>query len=202
MFHAHSMTPAAARFSAACDVVLAITRPDGEPMTEHDWHSGYATTLGVYLNGEGIQVIHQPAAHTDGDTIVFFRRGDVIATGDIIHKRMQHEAGRQQLSQANSILYFFSGPTLELAERARQYAGRAGALAAEPARTHVGVDLHASATATVSSQFRAWPAGSGMRRTGFIGMPGSKTTSLSPATPRLDDATTMVARLNKLLESV
>jgi cyclase len=36
------------------------------------------------LNGEGIQVIHQPAAHTDGDTIVFFRRGDVIATGDII----------------------------------------------------------------------------------------------------------------------
>jgi cyclase len=38
----------------------------------------------MYLNGEGIQVIHQPAAHTDGDTIVFFRRGDVIATGDII----------------------------------------------------------------------------------------------------------------------
>jgi cyclase len=38
----------------------------------------------MYLNGEGIQVIHQPAAHTDGDTVVFFRRGDVIATGDII----------------------------------------------------------------------------------------------------------------------
>ena len=38
----------------------------------------------MYLNGEGIQVIHQPAAHTDGDTIVFFRRGDVIASGDII----------------------------------------------------------------------------------------------------------------------
>jgi cyclase len=38
----------------------------------------------MYLNGEGIQVIHQPAAHTDGDTIVFFRRGDVIATGDLI----------------------------------------------------------------------------------------------------------------------
>ncbi len=38
----------------------------------------------MYLNGEGIQVIHQPAAHTDGDTIVFFRRNDVIATGDLI----------------------------------------------------------------------------------------------------------------------
>lgn len=38
----------------------------------------------MYLNGEGIQVIHMPAAHTDGDTVVFFRRADVIATGDII----------------------------------------------------------------------------------------------------------------------
>jgi glyoxylase-like metal-dependent hydrolase (beta-lactamase superfamily II) len=38
----------------------------------------------MYLNGEGIQVIHQPAAHTDGDSIVFFRRGDIIATGDIV----------------------------------------------------------------------------------------------------------------------
>jgi hypothetical protein len=24
----------------------------------------------MYLNGEGIQIIHQPAAHTDGDVIV------------------------------------------------------------------------------------------------------------------------------------
>jgi cyclase len=43
-----------------------------------------AKTYSMYLNGEGIQVIHEPASHTDGDTIVFFRRGDVIATGDII----------------------------------------------------------------------------------------------------------------------
>lgn len=38
----------------------------------------------MYLNGEGIQALHMPAAHTDGDLVVFFRRGDVIATGDII----------------------------------------------------------------------------------------------------------------------
>ena len=29
-------------------------RPDGAPMTEHDWNSGYARTLAVFLNGEGI----------------------------------------------------------------------------------------------------------------------------------------------------
>jgi glyoxylase-like metal-dependent hydrolase (beta-lactamase superfamily II) len=37
----------------------------------------------LFFNGEGIQVVHQPAAHTDGDSIVFFRRSDVISAGDI-----------------------------------------------------------------------------------------------------------------------
>lgn len=37
----------------------------------------------MYLNGEGIEVFHQPAAHTDGDAIVFFRRSDVIVAGDV-----------------------------------------------------------------------------------------------------------------------
>jgi cyclase len=38
----------------------------------------------IYLNGEGIEVFHQPAAHTDGDAIVFFRRSDVIVAGDVL----------------------------------------------------------------------------------------------------------------------
>jgi glyoxylase-like metal-dependent hydrolase (beta-lactamase superfamily II) len=38
----------------------------------------------MYLNGDGIQVIHMPAAHSDGDSIVFFRRADVIVSGDIV----------------------------------------------------------------------------------------------------------------------
>ena len=37
----------------------------------------------LLFNGEGIQILHQPAAHTDGDALVFFRRSDVIATGDL-----------------------------------------------------------------------------------------------------------------------
>jgi glyoxylase-like metal-dependent hydrolase (beta-lactamase superfamily II) len=36
-----------------------------------------------FYNGEGIQIVHFPSAHTDGDSIVFFRRSDVIATGDV-----------------------------------------------------------------------------------------------------------------------
>jgi glyoxylase-like metal-dependent hydrolase (beta-lactamase superfamily II) len=37
----------------------------------------------MYLNGEGIQVIHLANAHSDGDSAVFFRRNDVIVTGDV-----------------------------------------------------------------------------------------------------------------------
>src|SRR5207302_21821 len=36
-----------------------------------------------YFNGEPVEIIHQPAAHTDGDSIVFFRRADVVSAGDI-----------------------------------------------------------------------------------------------------------------------
>lgn len=41
----------------------------------------------MFINGEGIEVMYQPAAHTDGDSIVFFRRSDVVMAGDIIDMR-------------------------------------------------------------------------------------------------------------------
>ena len=34
--------------------------------------------------GEPIDILYKPAAHTDGDLIVWFRKSDVIATGDIL----------------------------------------------------------------------------------------------------------------------
>jgi len=37
----------------------------------------------LYFNGEAIEILHQPAAHTDGDSLVFFRRTDVVSTGDV-----------------------------------------------------------------------------------------------------------------------
>ncbi len=35
-----------------------------------------------WFNDEGVRVLHQPNAHTNGDSIVFFRKSDVITTGD------------------------------------------------------------------------------------------------------------------------
>jgi glyoxylase-like metal-dependent hydrolase (beta-lactamase superfamily II) len=36
-----------------------------------------------FHNGEAVEIFHQPNAITDGDSIVHFRKSDVIATGDI-----------------------------------------------------------------------------------------------------------------------
>ena len=37
----------------------------------------------LYFNGEAVLMYHEPAAHTDGDTIVYFRGSDVISAGDL-----------------------------------------------------------------------------------------------------------------------
>ena len=42
----------------------------------------------LWFNDEGIRVLHQPNAHTDGDSIVFFRQSDVISTGDVFFTQM------------------------------------------------------------------------------------------------------------------
>ena len=58
-------------------------------LTEHDIDSltitntYYDDSQDFYENGEGIYIYHMPNAHTDGDSIVYFRRSDVVSTGDI-----------------------------------------------------------------------------------------------------------------------
>src|SRR5678815_5473241 len=37
----------------------------------------------LFVNGEAVQIFHAPAAHSDGDSLVFFRRSDVVSTGEI-----------------------------------------------------------------------------------------------------------------------
>jgi cyclase len=57
----------------------------GETSSPAAWPSDtyFTEEWSLFVNGEALQLIHVPQAHTDGDTIVFFRRSDVIATGDI-----------------------------------------------------------------------------------------------------------------------
>jgi glyoxylase-like metal-dependent hydrolase (beta-lactamase superfamily II) len=53
-------------------------------------HSYFAEkyTLHRFLNNQAIQVFHLPNAITDGDSAVFFRRSDVLASGDVYNSDM------------------------------------------------------------------------------------------------------------------
>lgn len=57
----------------------------GEPATPSAAWPGFTyetLDLKVY-NSEPVIIHHMPAAHTDGDSIVFFRGSDVVSTGDL-----------------------------------------------------------------------------------------------------------------------
>lgn len=43
----------------------------------------YADGLKLHLNGEEVRVIHMPAAHTDGDSIIHWTKSNVIHMGDL-----------------------------------------------------------------------------------------------------------------------
>src|SRR5690606_21720840 len=44
----------------------------------------YGDSKAIYFNGEVVEIIHVPAAHTDGDSLVFFRGSDVVSAGGAI----------------------------------------------------------------------------------------------------------------------
>ena len=71
------------------NVLIAMSAGEGEPWardreawpTESFYSDIYKMT--AYFNGEAVIVYHEPAANTDGDSIVFFRHSEVISAGDI-----------------------------------------------------------------------------------------------------------------------
>jgi glyoxylase-like metal-dependent hydrolase (beta-lactamase superfamily II) len=73
------------------NVLLRISAPTGHasPLPLGAWPTETYTsrTKSLYFNDEGVQVIREIGAHSDGDSIVFFRRADVIVTGDILDLR-------------------------------------------------------------------------------------------------------------------
>ena len=77
----------AASIIATERVLLRMSAPTGQqaqyPSTAWPTETFTRKQKNLYLNREGIEVIAQPAAHTDGDSVVLFRRSDVLVTGDI-----------------------------------------------------------------------------------------------------------------------
>ncbi len=69
------------------NVLNRMSAPTGktaaEPSAAWPTETYFGEEHDMYFNGESIRVIHQPNAHTDGDSMVYFRRSDVVSTGDI-----------------------------------------------------------------------------------------------------------------------
>jgi len=72
---------------AAQQVLDRMSRKDGNtpayPSAAWPTDTYITDERDLFFNGEAIQIFHQPNAHTDGDSIVFFRRSDVVVAGDI-----------------------------------------------------------------------------------------------------------------------
>ena len=66
-----------------------LSAPTGEtplePFALWPTSTFFTRTKTISFNDEAIEMLHPAAAHTDGDVMVFFRKSDVIATGDIIN---------------------------------------------------------------------------------------------------------------------
>ncbi len=73
------------------NVLLRMSTPKGNetPFPVDMWPNETFTSKlrSMYLNDDAIQVIRQLGAHSDGDTMVHFRRADVIVTGDVLDLR-------------------------------------------------------------------------------------------------------------------
>lgn len=67
----------------AHEKVGARMREAGAPPAAWPQDTYFTEGKDLFLNGEAVQIFHQPAAHSDGDSLVFFRRSDVLSTGDI-----------------------------------------------------------------------------------------------------------------------
>ena len=78
----------AAAVLAAEGVLRRMSAPTGQvsPFPAAAWptETFHGRRSYMYLNAEGIETLHQPAAHSDSDSMVFFRRSDVVMAGDVI----------------------------------------------------------------------------------------------------------------------
>jgi cyclase len=71
-------------------VLRRMSAPTGKvaafPVEDWPTEAFYTNTKYFRMNDEAIQVMYQPAAHSDADSFVLFRRSDVVAAGDVFDK--------------------------------------------------------------------------------------------------------------------
>ena len=69
-------------------ILKRMSAPTGKtsdfPVETWPTEAFYTGRKTLRMNDEGLEVLYQPAAHSDSDSFVFFRRSDVVLAGDIM----------------------------------------------------------------------------------------------------------------------
>jgi len=79
-----SMTNGGAAAILAHESVLGRMTKENYPAAAAPTEAFYAPRKALRMNDEGIEVLHQPRAHSGADSFVLFRGSDVVVTGDVM----------------------------------------------------------------------------------------------------------------------
>ena len=79
-----AMTNGGAAAILAHESVLNRMTKANYPAAAAPTEAFYASRKALRMNDEGIEVFHQPKAHSDADSFVLFRASDVVVTGDVV----------------------------------------------------------------------------------------------------------------------
>jgi len=63
--------------------VLARLTSEGGAAAVWPTDTYFVAQKDLFVNGEPVQLVHTPSAHTDGDSLVMFRRSDAVSAGDV-----------------------------------------------------------------------------------------------------------------------
>ena len=99
---AYSKAPTEAPIYAHENVLkrMSAHAPSGSWPTE----TYFTASMELYFNGEPVQLLYMPAAHTDGDSIVYFQKSAVIATGDLFNMESYPVIDRARGGTVNGLI--------------------------------------------------------------------------------------------------
>jgi cyclase len=66
------------------NVALRLSKSNQMKLVASESYGGREKKLN-FFNGEGVVITHPDSAHTDGDSLVYFRGSDVLSVGDVIN---------------------------------------------------------------------------------------------------------------------
>jgi cyclase len=89
-------------------VLNALSAPTGSqpalPFAAWPTDTFFQAEKDMYFNNEGIELLYEPNAHTDGDMLVYFRGSDVIAAGDVFDMTRYPEIDLKRGGHVNGVI--------------------------------------------------------------------------------------------------